>query len=128
MFSKLQLCSTSAEDSEETEEPEEPFAKLMRSYEHLYKSPTFSPFGSVDSEDLKVFDFDSNMVHEIIYNKVFTIWFQASEDEKKRLRNTEAARRCREKIKKRTEELEEVSSILVFIVHCGVDMNYNTST
>ncbi|PIC27375.1 hypothetical protein B9Z55_019649 [Caenorhabditis nigoni] len=31
-----------------------------------------------------------------------------SEDEKKRLRNTEAARRCREKIKRKTDDLEQV--------------------
>ncbi|ULT89920.1 hypothetical protein L5515_008215 [Caenorhabditis briggsae] len=30
-----------------------------------------------------------------------------SEDEKKRLRNTEAARRCREKIKRKTDDLEQ---------------------
>ncbi|CAL2045265.1 unnamed protein product [Caenorhabditis brenneri] len=35
-----------------------------------------------------------------------------SEDEKKRLRNTEAARRCREKIKRKTEDLEgELTSL-----------------
>uniref|UniRef100_A0A8R1HN16 BZIP domain-containing protein n=1 Tax=Caenorhabditis japonica TaxID=281687 RepID=A0A8R1HN16_CAEJA len=47
------------------------------------------PFGFMVSPN---FDLGSNM---------------SCEEEKKRLRNTEAARRCREKIKKKTKELEE---------------------
>lgn len=97
-FSQLQLVgsstgnstgSTGSDDSDDDEMARERSEQLLQ-FENLIKQTFFPviPPGVLNSPTDEKLELNS-------------------EDEKKRLRNTEAARRCREKIKRKTDDLEE---------------------
>ncbi|EFP11085.1 CRE-ZIP-5 protein [Caenorhabditis remanei] len=99
-FSQLNIAAPRSAGSLESEESEDesPKAEQLLQFEQLFKQSL-----------LGLNQFSPNVINSSNDERVE----MGSEDEKKRLRNTEAARRCREKIKRKTEDLEEELHVLL---------------